>query len=91
MARHKPVLKPKQAVKGNLKSKNIKPPKKKVKSPQVAKQTVLLPRLSTKSNGVSGSDSTHRQLLKFKKPEEILHLGNRLFQKEPQVMNISYM
>ena len=90
MARHKPVLKPKQAVKGNLKSKNIKPPKK-VKSPQVAKQTVLLPRLSTKSNVPSGSDSTHRQLLKFKKPEEILHLGNRLFQKEPQVMNISYM
>ena len=90
MARHKPVLKPKQAVKGNLKSKNIKPPKKKVKSPQVAKQTAVLPRLSPKSN-VSGSDSTHRQLLKFKKPEEILHLGNRLFQKEPQVMNISYM
>lgn len=32
-----------------------------------------------------GSSSTYRQLLKFKKVEELLYLASRIFQKEPQV------
>ena len=32
-----------------------------------------------------GSSSTFRQLLKFKKVEELLFLASRIFQKEPQV------
>ena len=36
-----------------------------------------------------GSAATYRQLLKFKKVEEILYLANRIFQKEPQVTKVS--
>ena len=32
-----------------------------------------------------GSNSTHRQLLKFKKVDEIIYLAQRLFQREPDV------
>ena len=32
-----------------------------------------------------GSSSTYKQLLKFKKVEELLYLASRIFQKEPQV------
>ena len=72
MARHKPKIQSSKT-KSNLEKIRKKKSKEKPTTQDIY------------TNDSCGSMSTYRQLLRFKKIDEIIYLAGRLFQKEPQV------
>ena len=76
MARPKPV----SSTKANKRNKKSNKSHKSIVSAKRAEKSI-------ETEDECGSSSTYRQLLKFKKVEDILYLASRIFQKEPQVIN----